>query len=346
MDPYRVLGLDKKASSREIKDAYRKLALENHPDKGGESGKFQKISDAYEILSDPQKKCQLDNPHPPKVDFRSFGVNFSGGGHAEPFGSFFRGMNTNVMNTNKQREKIKRTPDKRHEISLSLEEMYNGKTSKFAITRNVKCSSCEGEGGSGKFLKGCISCGGRGFRNVHSGRGVRTDQCMQCDSEGKRVAFTKACEKCETRGNTKERIVVDAIFPPGCPVGYKIVKKEMSDYKHGKQTGDIIIVSKQKEHPFFTRHGKNLKCSIELTFCESVVGFSKTIKHLDGRAIDIKCDEVVMNGQKIVIEKEGMIKNHGSIEVELKIKKPKKLSENSIIEIKKILESNEISVQA
>ena len=173
MDPYKTLGLSNNASTKDIKDAYRKLALEKHPDKaGGSTEEFQKISEAYEMLSDPQKKRRFDNPT--KINMGNF-VNVN-----DMFSSTF----TNFFNANCEINRTQRTPDKRHEINLSLEDMYNGKTCKFAVTGNVKCNECDGRGGKETFFKPCISCGGRGIRNVYSGRSARTVQCMQCDSEG------------------------------------------------------------------------------------------------------------------------------------------------------------------
>ena len=331
-DPYKILGVNKKSSLKEIKDAYKKLALEKHPDKpGGSKDEFQKISEAYETLSDPQKKEDIDNPrYPFHNNFMNFNFSDHGGGGV-PVNFFFnRGETKSSVPT--------RGPDKKHEISLSLEDMYTGKTSKFAITRNAKCTKCEGEGGYGKFEKRCIACGGRGFRNIHSGRGVRTVQCMQCDANGTATSFNKICQHCKM-GIIKEREIVDAVFPCGISAGFKIVKKGLGDYKKGIEAGDIIIVAKQKPHAFYTRTGKNLKCIVELTFCESIIGFKKKIKHLDDREVEIKCDDIIMNNQKIRIENEGMLKNNSYMEVEFKIQNPGKLSEDGVKKIKNILES-------
>ena len=170
-DRYKTLGVAKNASTKEIKDSYRKLALEKHPDKpGGSKEEFQKISEAYEILSDPQKKRKFDNP---------FQNNIGDFVHMNMF--------THIFNVN--REINQRTPDKRHEINLSLEDMYNGKTCKFAITRNAKCNECDGKGGTKTFFRKCIVCGGRGFRNIYNGNSVRSVQCMQCDSEGRSLSL-------------------------------------------------------------------------------------------------------------------------------------------------------------
>ena len=332
MDPYKILGLNKKATAKEIKDSYRKLALEKHPDKvGGSKEEFQKISEAYEILSDPQSKQKFDNGgnhQGHKIDFSQFRTA------SDIFGSGF----STLFTTNRE-PVVKRTPDKKHEIKLSLEDMYNGKTSKFAITRSVKCNSCEGNGGTEKSQKPCVSCGGRGFRNMYSGRGIKTIQCMQCDSQGTSNVFGKPCKKCTTSGHVKERVVVEAIFPKGCPNGFKIVKEGMSDYKEGRETGDIVIIAKQKEHEFFKRIGRNLICTIELTFSESICGFKKTITHLDNRPIEISSKDVTMNGDKIKIPGEGMIKgSSGLLEINIIVQRPTKLSCEDIEGIKKILE--------
>ena len=319
MDPYKALGIDKNASTKEIKDSYRKLALEKHPDKpGGSKEEFQKISEAYEILSDPQKKRKFDNP---------FQNNIGDFVHMNMF--------THIFNVN--REINQRTPDKRHEINLSLEDMYNGKTCKFAITRNVKCNECNGNGGTDTFFNKCIVCGGRGFRNIYNGHSVRSVQCMKCDSEGRSIGFNNPCKKCSTKGITKERVIVEAVFPKGCPNGFNIKMEGLSDYKPGHETGDIIVVSKQKDHKIFTRQGKNLKCNINLTFLESVCGFNKKIKHLDGREIEFCKKDVTLKGDTFKISGEGMIKGFGFLEIEFNITRPSKFSDIDCSKLKDIL---------
>ena len=323
MDPYKALGIDKNASAKEIKDSYRKLALEKHPDKpGGSKEEFQKISEAYEILSDPQKKRKFDNPSRNNIgDFVDMNM----------FSSTF----TQFFNVN--REINKRTLDKKHEINLSLEDMYNGKTCKFAITRNAKCNECDGKGGTETFFKKCIVCGGRGFRNIYSGNSARSVQCMQCDSEGRSIGFNNPCKKCSTKGITKERIIVEAVFPKGCPNGFSIKMEGLSDYKQGHEIGDIIVVSKQKNHNFFTRQGKNLKCNINLTFLESVCGFNKKIKHLDGREIEFSKKDVTLKGDTFKISGEGMIQGFGFLEIEFNITRPSQFSEIDCSKLKEIL---------
>ena len=326
MDPYKTLGISKNASTKEIKDSYRKLALEKHPDKpGGSTEEFQQISEAYEILSDPQKKRNFDNPFQNNIgDFVNMNM----------FSSTF----TNIFNANCGINKTQRTPDKRQDINLSLEEMYNGKTCKFAVTRNVKCNECDGNGGTDTFFNKCIICGGRGFRNIYSGNSARTVQCMKCDSEGRSIGFNKPCKRCSTKGIIKERTVVEAVFPKGCPNGFKIKMEGLGDYKPGKEPGDIIVVSKQKDHKIFTRHGKNLKCNINLTFLESVCGFNKKIKHLDGREIEFCKKDVTLKGDTFKISGEGMIKGSGFLEIEFNIIRPSKFSESDCSKLKEIIE--------
>lgn len=331
MDPYKVLGVNKKSSEKEIKTAYRKLALEKHPDKpGGNAEDFQKVSEAYEILSDPSKKHQNDN----KNNFNPFspfstngmprgmprGMPMPKGMYRGPpgsveqmFSSVFNFPTKTPVNSNK-------SPDIRHEVMLSLEDMYSGKISKLAISRSIECTECKGEGGTGKYEKTCISCAGRGVRVIHNGNSVKTIRCLQCDNKGTKTAFEEVCPTCSSKGVKKDRVVVEAKFLPGSITGTKVVLKEMSDYQKNKSKGDIIVVAKQKKHPFFTRGGKNLKCAIEISLGESLYGFEKTIMHLDKRDVDVCSKGVVMNKDILKIPGEGIPRGCGHLEIEVNIK--------------------------
>ena len=349
MDPYKILGVDKNASSKDIKSAYRKLALEKHPDKpGGNSEEFQKISEAYEILSDPSKKYQNDNKNS-NSSFSpfSFGHGMPGmpgmargmppqgmprGPMEQMFSSVFHFPTKTPVNESKK------SPDIKHEVMLSLEDMYIGKISKLAISRSVECSECKGEGGSGKHEKSCVSCGGRGIRVIHNGSSVKTIKCLQCDNKGMRTAFESACKVCNSKGTVKNRFVAEAKFLPGSFDGSKVVLKEMSDFQKNKKKGDIIIIAKQKKHPFFKRTGKNLKCAMEISLGESLYGFEKTIMHLDNREVDICSKGVVMNKDILKISGEGIPKGSGYLEIELNIKNPGVLSENTRNKIREILD--------
>lgn len=335
---YATLGIDKKASVDDIKKAYRKLALVNHPDKGGDPKKFQEISHAYEILSDPEKKRAYDNPM-----MRGFtGVS---GGMGMSFGAFpgmrgggvhHSGMSAGVhVNVNDilssmfgaTKPESNRAPDMKHTVSMSLQDMYTGKTCKFAISRGIRCESCKGEGGSGRHDVRCTGCAGRGVRNVHKGNTVTRTTCIRCKGQGSTPGFEKVCKACTSRGSTNDRKVVEAVFPPGIEQGAKVVVEGMSDYVSGKEPGDLVVSALQKEHPVFKRNGKNLRANVTISLRESLCGFKREITHLDGRIIPIEVEEGVVTpqGHKVTIPGEGIPRNSGTLEITVSIDYPARI---------------------
>lgn len=347
---YATLGVDKKASVDEIKKAYRKLALIHHPDKNGDPKKFQEISQAYEILSDPDKKRAYDNP------MRSFMSSSGGvggmGGMGMNFGSFPGGVHQSVnVNVNDilssmfgvPRQDSNRTPDLKHTMSLSLQDMYAGKTCKLAISRGIRCEACKGEGGSGKHDVKCTGCAGRGVRHVHKANTVTRTTCIRCKGEGSTPGFEKVCKACTSRGSIKDRTVVEAVFPPGCSQGHKVIIEGMSDYVMGKESGDVVVSALQKEHPLFKRNGNVLRMSITISVRESLCGFKREITHLDGRILSVGREEGVVTpqGHKITIPGEGIPRNSGVLEITISIDYPPMIPETIRAKLSELFEEME-----
>jgi len=335
VDHYKVLGVSKTASTDEIKKAYRKLALTNHPDKGGDAEKFQEISHSYDILSDPSKKKENDNRGKGihlnmrgggmGMDFNMFPPGFPHHGGGGVGGSGMGDLLSSIFKSS--RPDTNRTPDIKHTMSLSLEDMYAGKTCKLAISRSVMCNVCKGEGGSGKHDIKCTGCAGRGMRHVHKGNTVIKSVCMRCKGEGNTQGFEKVCGSCTSKGSIKNRTVVEAKFLPGCGQGFNVVLKGMSDYSLGKEIGDVIISALQKDHTVFKRAGRNLKCNIKITIKESLCGLERTIKHLDGRIITVKSDGITPNDHTFSIPGEGIPRGSGALEVTAIVEYPGKIKE-------------------
>jgi len=343
-DYYKTLGVSKTASPDEIKKAFRKLALAHHPDKGGNAEKFQEINTAHENLSDPQKKAQYDNrgkgiPGMNGMNFGQFprGFPFQAGARGGPdIGSVFSSMIFKMA-----KPESTRTDDLKHIMKLTLEEMYIGKTCKLAISRSIKCETCDGEGGTGRHEAPCNSCGGRGIRNIHKGNTVVRSTCMKCCGKGNTIAFTKVCNRCTSKGSTTTRTVIEAVFPPGCMPGHHVVLKEMGDYCKGKETGNVIITSSQKPNKTFRRSGKNLQYDLTISLKESICGFKREITHLDGRIVKIESADFTPAGTKFSIIGEGIPQKHGKLEVIVGIAYPGKLDESTKKELASVFEKIE-----
>lgn len=256
---YETLGVDKGAEAAAIKKAYRKLAIKHHPDKGGDEQKFQEISAAYEVLSDPEKRAKYD-----KFGLEGIEDGGAGGGRsADDIFSMFFGNQGRARGPRKG-ESIN------HPIKVSLEDLYNGKTVKLAINRQVivgeatMCPECDGQG---VVLE---------LRQIALGMVQQVQRkCAKC-TDGYR---------CKTK---KERKVLEVHVEKGMKNGHKISFRGMADEKPNMEPGDINFVVQEKAHDLFKRKGADLLITKTLSLNEALTGFEWTVEHLDKRTIVIK----------------------------------------------------------
>lgn len=345
---YETLGVPKDGDITSIKRAYRKLALELHPDRGGDEEEFKKVSEAYEVLSDPDKKRKYDNP------LHSLFSNQN----ASEFGGFgsFGGLNTPMDPTSSANffanlfggepvpeRPCKKTPSKNsnHKVLLTLEDFYMGKTCKFAISRKVQCKECKGEGGWGKKYTNCIGCNGQGIRvSQRSFNSMSKSTCMQCHGSKSKMVFDKICMVCKTIGVVPERVVAEAKFEAGARPGDQVVLKGMSDYVQGRPAGDVVVTASEKSHRIFKRKNTDLKCSININIRQSLLGFSTEVTHLDGRKVEVKSDgqNVTPHGHKIVVKGEGIPRGKGCLEITTNVVFPKSVPDSITARLAECLE--------
>lgn len=279
--------MDKTADEKEIKKAYRKLAVKHHPDKGGDEHKFKEISAAYEILSDAETRRTYDR-------YGLEGLEENGGGgssHEDLFSMFFGGGG------GRRSRGPRRGEDINHRISVSLEDLYNGKTVKLAVTREVMVGQPQE----------CERCDGRGvvveLRQIALGMVQQIQrQCPDCDGEG--YQYRKK----------KERKVLEVHVEKGMRHNQKVTFAGMADEKPNMEPGNINFVIQEKEHSVFKRKGADLLISKTLSLKEALTGFSWSVQHLDGRevVIESKAGEIIQaesgQGQPFVkiVPNEGM----------------------------------------
>jgi len=259
---YETLGVGKDAENSAIKKAYRKLAVKHHPDKGGDEAKFKEVSAAYEILSDAEKREKYD-----KYGLEGVADESGGGGRGadDLFSMFFGGRG------GRGRSGPKRGEDVNHPLKVSLEDLYNGKTVKLGVTRQVVVGE----------TKICKSCDGQGvvveLRQIALGMVQQIQRkCSDCPGTGYQA---------ETK---KERKVLEVHVEKGMANSEKITFRGMADEKPNMEAGDMVFVVQEKEHSLFKRKGADLLITKKLSLNEALCGYEWMITHLDGRQIVIK----------------------------------------------------------
>jgi molecular chaperone DnaJ len=286
-DYYEVLGVSKDASSEEIKRAFRKLAFQYHPDRNREDGaeaKFKEVNEAYEVLSDADKRAAYDRfGHGGAEGF--FGRGFEGfdfGGFGDIFEAFFGGTGTAT------RQAPKRGNDLRYKMSVSFEEAALGCEKEIDITRTERCSTCHGTGSNpGSQPSRCPSCDGTGqIRRVQRslfGQFINTAVCSQCHGEGRLI--TDPCRDCKGTGFQKRKRRISVKVPAGVDDGNGIrLSGEGDAGSRGGSSGNLYVVLSVARHDFFTRDGDDVLFELPVNFAQAALGTEVEVPTLYGKS--------------------------------------------------------------
>ncbi|XP_031199071.1 dnaJ homolog subfamily A member 4 isoform X2 [Mastomys coucha] len=286
---YDILGVKPSASPEEIKKAYRKLALKYHPDKNPDEGeKFKLISQAYEVLSDPKKRDIYDQGGEQAIKEGGSGSpSFSS--PMDIFDMFFGGGG--------RMTRERRGKNVVHQLSVTLEDLYNGITKKLALQKNIICEKCEGIGGKKGSVEKCPLCKGRGMQ-IHIqqiGPGmVQQIQtvCIECKGQGERINPKDRCENCSGAKVTREKKIIEV----------HVEKEALSSGCERRLIRRVMF------HSVFQRRGHDLIMKMKIQLSEALCGFKKTIKTLDDRVLIIssKSGEVIKHGDLKCVRNEGM----------------------------------------
>ena len=258
---YDVLGVPKDASPEDIKKAYRKLAREHHPDKGGDPEKFKKVQEAYETLSDPQKRQNFDqfgSAEGPQQG--GFPPNMNDV-FAQMFGGAFGGTRGPV-----------RREDHHHDLNITLEEAYRGSTRNLKVTLTKRCFSC---------LKKCQQCRGSGTVHMQMGPMAFRQPCQACGGQG---GTASGCQDCQFKTKKLEQLNVELKIPAGVEEGNILTAHGLGEqpFKPEEEPGDLIFHIKIRSHPELMRMGRDLVFMAKISFEDSVRGKKLKIPHFDG----------------------------------------------------------------
>lgn len=312
-DYYEVLGVSKEASIEEIKKAYKSKAKEYHPDKGGDEEMFKEVSEAYEHLSDPDKKAKYD----------MFGHR--GNGRSQHYG-----FSTQRM--------VRKGNNITLNIKLTLEEVFTGDKKRFKYKRDDTCSECSGHGGLDMML--CSTCGGQGMvmqvLNTPIGQIHQTFTCPSCHGEGEK--YNVSCLKCKGSGCEKSEETIEVEIPSGIQEGMTFVMGGKGHYVKNGQHGDLHITIMELPHKVFVRNGNDLKMNLKLTYAQLVLGDKVEIQTIEGSKIRVKIPEYSKTGTNLRVAKKGLKHfdkdERGELTIVLDVAIPESITEEerSIIE--------------
>ena len=333
-DYYEVLGVDRNASDEDLKKAFRKLAKKYHPDANPDNKeeaekKFKEVNEAYEVLSDKQKRQMYDQFgfNAPGAGgqgggYYSYGSGFDGFGGFSDFGdfsdlgdifsSFFGGGSSRTRSSNS----IRRGNDLKASIDITFEEAYKGTEKEISINRNEVCASCKGSGAkSGTGAEKCSACNGSGkIRQVVTtpfGQMQTQKTCSTCNGTGK--VIKEPCPECKGKGRIKKIVKIKVKIPEGIDDGQTIVLKgEGESGYNGGPSGDLYIVIHLKKHSIYTRKAEHVLCDIPITFTNAALGTELKIPMVDGSIEKYKIPEGTQTGTKFTIKNKGFKSVNGN----------------------------------
>ena len=336
-DYYEVLGVTRTASDDDIKKAYRRLALQYHPDRNNApeaTERFKEATEAYQVLSDAEKRglydrfghSAFDRGGGPSVDF----TNFVGLSIEDLFESFF-----GAGGARGARQRVQRGQDLRYDLHITLEEAVFGASKEISLTKHVACSRCTGSGMEpGSQPTKCTRCEGSGeIRRVQQsifGQFVNVTLCDRCNGEGQIIA--DPCHECQGRGVVRARTSVVLDVPPGADEGVQLrMNGQGEPAPRGGVPGHLYVVLHVEPHRFFKRQGNDLLLEMPVNVAQAALGDEFSIPTLDGKEIPLKVPAGTQSGRIIRIRGEGVpfLRDHGrgDLQVHVRVRTPTELSD-------------------
>lgn len=351
-DYYEVLGVDKNATDDELKKAYRKLAKKYHPDANMENkaeaeAKFKEVNEAYETLSDSQKRRMYDQ-------FGADGPQGFGGGAGGPFGgqysytasdfgdfgdlgdifSSFFGGGFGGRSSARRQNGPRKGSDLNVQMEITFEQAFLGVEKEISITRNEQCSTCHGSGAKpGTSVTKCSMCHGTGqikqVQNTILGQMQTTRTCTNCHGTGE--VIQEPCETCRGKGTVRKQPKIKVKIPAGIDDGQTVVLRgEGEPGEKGGEKGDLYITVRIRKHSIYTRKGNNVLCEVPITITQATLGAELEIPMVDGTKEKYKISEGTQTGSRFTIRNKGFKSINSSLQGDfiftVTVQTPKKLS--------------------
>ena len=360
-DYYEVLEVPKTATADEIKKAYRKQAIKYHPDKnpGDKEAeeKFKEAAEAYEVLSDPQKRQRYDqfghagmggasgfSGGGMSMDdiFSHFGDIFGGSGFSSFFGGGFGGSRRGGPQT-----RVNKGSNLRVKVKLTLSEVANGVTKKIKVNKYVACDKCNGTGAfDSNSYSNCSTCHGSGvvtrITNTILGQMQQSSVCPNCGGDGRII--TRRCTSCSGEGIVQKEDIVTLNIPAGVADGMQLsVSGKGNAARHGGINGDLLVVIQEEEHPELIRDGNDLIYSLFLSMPDAILGTTAEIPTVDGK-VKIKIDPGTQSGKILRLRGKGIPElngyGRGDLLVNIQVWTPQNVTRDEARIIDKLKESD------
>ena len=352
-DYYELLGVSKTASDDEIKKAYRKLARKYHPDVNRDNPKaaeekFKEINEAYEVLSNPDKRAQYDQFGHAAFDGSQGAGGFGGFGGSGGFGGAGAGAGARGNNDifdmffgggqgfgfGSRRAGPEKGADLRFDMEITFEQAAFGLETEVEIPRTEECSACHGSGAApGTKAESCPQCHGTGqiqyTQNTPFGRMVNVKTCDRCNGEGKIIKTP--CKECHGKGKTRVRRKLKVKIPAGVDNGSRLrVSGEGEAGTRGGPAGDLYVYIYVKQHPLFTREGSEVICEVPISIVQAALGDEIFVPTLDGK-VQLRIPEGTQSGTIFRLKEKGIPhlrgRGRGDQHVRVKVVTPKKLND-------------------
>ena len=346
-DYYEVLGVTRDADDQELKSAYRKQALKYHPDRNpgdhASEEKFKTASEAYQVLSDADKRAAYDRYGHAGLGGQGFGAGpFAGGVDiGDIFGDLFGEM-FSVGGSGQRASRQKRGDDLRFDMAIEFEDAFFGAETEVKIRRLEVCSACKGRGSaSGRGPSVCSQCQGRGQLRYQQGFFSVARTCGACGGTG--TVIGDPCTTCRGETRVAKEIKLNVKVPPGVEEGTRIRYAGEGDAgRSGGTKGDLYVVLSIRPHDFYERHGYDLHCVIPISFPQAALGAEFEIPGIDG-PVNLKIPEGTQSGREVRVRGRGVPylneKGHGDLIVKVLVQIPKKLNRAQRELVSKLAES-------
>ncbi|MBU4556272.1 MAG: molecular chaperone DnaJ [Actinobacteria bacterium] len=342
-DYYDILGVKRDASADEIKKAFRRLARKHHPDTGGSEDKFKELNEAYEVLSDTEKRSQYDQygqyfggnappgagrSGPGAGQGQSYGYGGQPADLGDLFGDIFGGGGFGGGRS--RGPAPRRGRDLSYEVTIDFDEALVGMSTKVDVQRAEKCQTCSGTGakpGTGRVS--CKTCKGSGHVSQGGGMFAISRPCPRCNGEG--TVLESPCASCKGKGRVLRVKPITVNIPPGVTDGGKLrFKGKGEPGEHGAPAGDLFVITHVRKHAYYTREGADVMLDLPVAFTEAALGTEVTIPTPGGQKVKLKVAPGTQDGKVFRLAGKGAPKlkgkGNGDLKVRIKVMVPTELS--------------------